>query len=70
MKISELRKLSKNELVEKSNSSLGEYKVVKLALKCGDLSPENVNKSRALKKGMARMKTILNELNLVSQNEN
>jgi ribosomal protein L29 len=69
MKIAEIRKLSQNELVEKCNASVAELKTVELALQTGNLSAENVNKVRSLKKDVARMKTVLNELRLVSENE-
>jgi ribosomal protein L29 len=69
MKIDELRKLSKNELLEKCNTSLVESKKVRLALKSGNISAEIVNKSRALKLDVAKIKTVLSELNLVTENE-
>lgn len=65
MKIDELRKLSKVELTDKVNDYVTEFKKVKFALKSGDITAENVNKSRELKTDIARMKTVLNELNLV-----
>lgn len=65
MKVSEIRKLERNELVEKCNTSIEEYKKIKFALKSGGINPENVNKARELKRDIARYKTILKELALL-----
>jgi ribosomal protein L29 len=70
MKTEELRKLSNTELIEKSNESVLEFKKVKFELKSGNITPENVNKARALKKDIARIKTVINELNLLSEASN
>ena len=69
MKIDEIRKLSTNELIEKCNTSLVELKKVRLALQSGDLSAGMVNKARSLKKDVSKIKTVLSELNLVTENE-
>ncbi len=66
MKPSEMRKLSATELREKCEAALVEYKKVKLALKTGEITPENVNKARNLKAEIARMKTVLKELSLIT----
>jgi ribosomal protein L29 len=65
MKTAEIRKLEKAELIQKCNELLAEYKRTKFALKSGDITPENINKARVLKKDIARAKTVLMELSLV-----
>jgi len=65
MKSDELRKLSTDELVTKCNESLVEFKKIKFALKTGNITPENINKARELRKDIARVKTILNEMKLL-----
>lgn len=67
MHTADIRKLEKNELVQKCNELISELKKVKFSLKSGDITPENVNKARALKKDIARAKTVLKELSLVSE---
>lgn len=69
MKIEELRKLSSTELIEKCNQSVSELRKITVALKSGALSPENINKSRSLKRDIARIKTILNELKLLAKQD-
>lgn len=64
-KIDELRKLNKEELIEKKLSDLQELKKVKFRLKSGDITPDNINNARRLKLEIARISTILNELKLV-----
>lgn len=66
MKTAELRKLEQSELVQKCNEMIAEFKKVKFALKSGDITPDNINKSRELKKDIARLKTVLKELSLVN----
>lgn len=63
--IDELRKLNKEELIEKKLSDLQELKKVKFKLKSGDTTADNINKARKLKLEIARISTILNELKLV-----
>lgn len=63
--IDELRKLNKEELIEKKLSDLQELKKVKFKLKSGDITADNINKARKLKLEIARISTILNELKLV-----
>ncbi len=67
MKLEEIRKLSKNELIEKSNAAVLDLRKVHFGLKSGELSAENINKARSLKKDIARMKTIINELELLNK---
>lgn len=66
MNVSELRKLSEAELVDKCNASVVELKKVKFELKSNNINPENINKHRELKKDIAKIKTILNELKLIN----
>jgi ribosomal protein L29 len=67
MNVEDLRKLNKAELLEKKNANVLELKKVKFALKSGDINAENVNKSRALKSEIARISTVLNELELIKE---
>jgi ribosomal protein L29 len=67
MKLEELRKLSQSELTDKCNEAVKELHKVKFALKSGNIDAENVNKARTLKKDIARIKTILNELALLNK---
>jgi ribosomal protein L29 len=63
--IEDLRKLNKEELLEKKSANVSEYRKAKFALKSGDVSAENVNKARELKLEIARIETILKELEIV-----
>jgi ribosomal protein L29 len=67
MKTSEIRKFTKEELVNKYNEFTTEFAKIKVALKSGDITAENVNKSRELKKDIAKIQTVLSELKLVNQ---
>lgn len=67
MKIDELRKLSTDELVNKSNELVNEFKKIKFSLKSGDITPEHINKSRELKKNIAQIKTIISEISLIQK---
>ncbi len=61
----ELRQLTQEELRDKCNAQLAELAKVKLALKSGQLTSENINNARDLKKTIARIKTVLREKRLI-----
>jgi len=67
MKTSELRKLSEQELKDKCNSSVNELKKVRFELSSNSAAAETINKYRELKKDVAKIKTILNELALINK---
>jgi ribosomal protein L29 len=67
MNISEIRKLTKEEITTKANELVSELRKVKTALKSGELSGENINKHRELKKTIAKLKTVLTELSLLNK---
>lgn len=62
----EIRKLERNELVQQCNAMINELKKVKFNLKSGEITPEMINKARNLKKDIARAKTVLKEMSLVT----
>lgn len=66
--IEDLRKLNKDELMEKKNSGISELNKLKFDLKSGDITAEKINRSRELKLEIARISTVLNELELVTEN--
>lgn len=68
-KIEDLRKLNKEELIEQKNSSVTELKKLKFDLKSGDISAEKINRSRELKNEIAKISTVLNELELIKEND-
>ena len=67
--IDDLRKLNKEELLEKKGAAVAEYRKIKFNLKSGDITADNINKARELKAEIARISTVLKELTLV-ENEN
>lgn len=64
-KVEDLRKLNREELVEKKNANLLELKKIKFELKSGNISAEKINRARELKLENAQISTILNELELI-----
>lgn len=68
-KIEDLRKLNKEELTEQKNSSVTELKKLKFDLKSGDISAEKINRTRELKTEIAKISTVLNELELIKEND-
>jgi len=68
--IDDLRKLNKDELMERKSVSLAELKKIKFALKSGDITAENVNKARQLKDEVAKISTVLKEMDLIKKVEN
>ncbi len=64
----DFRKLNREELLEKKNSNLIELKKIKFDLKSGDITAEKINKARELKKEVAVISTVLNELEIVTEN--
>lgn len=66
MKVSELRKLSLVELKAELSSAIIEYKRVKLELKSGKVTSDNINKARQLRKKIARIKTIIKEIEILN----
>ena len=67
--IEDLRKLNTAELLEKKNANLTELKKIKFDLKSGDITAEKVNRARALKDEVAKISTVLTELELIKDNE-
>ena len=67
MKTSEIRKFTKEELMNKYSEFVSELSKIKVSLKSGDINADNINKSRVLKKDISRIKTVLAELELVNQ---
>ena len=68
--VDELRKLTKEELFEKKRSDVTEFRKIKFNLKSGDVTGENIKKLRELKYEIARISTVLNEMDLVNENSN
>ncbi len=68
--IEELRKLTKDELYEMKRSDVAELRKGKFELKSGNVAGEVVNRVRELKKEIARISTVLNEMNLLETVEN
>ncbi|BDQ04921.1 MAG: hypothetical protein KatS3mg084_0439 [Candidatus Dojkabacteria bacterium] len=66
-RIDELRKLSKEELRDMKSSLVARFRKVKILLKSGQTAPENINESRALKVDIARVSTVLKELELLEK---
>lgn len=66
MKVSELRKLSLVELKAELSSAIIEYKKVKFELKSGKITSDNINKARQLRKKIARIKTIIKEIEILN----
>ncbi len=66
--VEDLRKLNKDELVEKKNANLIELKKIKFDLKSGDITAEKINKAREFKLEVARISTVLTELELIKEN--
>jgi ribosomal protein L29 len=69
MKIDEIRKLKINELIEKKSSNNAEYRKLKFALKSGEITAENINRAREIKKENALISTVINEIKLTSDVE-
>ena len=67
MKTSEIRKFTKEELMNKYSEFVSELSKIKVSLKSGDINADNINNSRVLKKDISRIKTVLAELELVNQ---
>lgn len=67
MKVAELRNLNIDELSSELTSAIIEYKKVKFNLKGGNISSENINKHRILRKKIARIKTIIKELEILQK---
>lgn len=70
MQVTELRKLSIEELNSELITAIMEYKKVRFNLKSGNISSENINKHRILRKKIARIKTILRELEILEKLNN
>lgn len=64
-KIDELRKLSREELIARKASDVQELRKIKIELKSGNTTPENINNARRLKLEIARISTVLRELELL-----
>lgn len=67
--IHDLRKLSKEELLERYHLAVTEFKKVSIDLKSGIITPENINKVRRLRKEIARIKTVLREIELLGEHK-
>lgn len=70
MTTSEIRKLTAIEIIEELKKAVLEYQKLKISLKSNAIAPEIINKSRLLKKDIARLKTVLSELSLIETIEN
>lgn len=68
--VEELRKLTKDELYEMKRADVSELRKGKFNLKSGTITGETVNKVRELKKEIARISTVLNEMELLGTVEN
>ncbi len=64
-RIDELRKLNKEELIDLKSSLVARLRKVKILLKSGQTTPENINEARKLKVDIARVSTVLTELELL-----
>lgn len=73
--IEDLRKLNREELLEKKSTAVAEYRKVKFSLKSGDITADNINKARSLKEEISKISTVLQEMELIkpkgnTENEN
>ncbi len=66
-RIDELRKLNKAELKDLKSSLVSKFRKVKILLKSGQATPENINEVRKLKVEIARVSTVLTELELLEK---
>lgn len=64
-RIDELRNLNKEELIDLKSSLVARLRKVKILLKSGQTTPENINEARKLKVDIARVSTVLTELELL-----
>lgn len=66
-KVNELRKMPKDELLSLLNSERANLMKLRIQLKSGGISSDNVNNYRNKRKLIARIKTVLKELELINK---